>query len=233
MARKKPTGASRVDRPANGAVGWLMRIRRGGTFVQEFFSDAAHGGKRKSQLAAQKRYAELSESLPAPSTSEGTMSVRNSSGVVGVRLAREGTNAAGEPRESYVASWREGGQDKTVRFSCSLFGKRKAFQLACLARDKRSTDRDALLQELGASKGKGKVAKVAKAAKKAPAKAKKTAKKAVKAVKKAAEKVAKKAAKKAAPAKKAAKKAVKSVKKAAKKAVKKAAKKAVKKAKRK
>ena len=196
-----------------------MRIRRGGTFVQEFFSDAAHGGKRKSQLAAQKRYAELSESLPAPSTSEGTMSVRNSSGVVGVRLAREGTNAAGEPRESYVASWREGGQDKTVRFSCSLFGKRKAFQLACLAREKRSTDRDALLEELGASKGKG---KAVKAVKKAPAKAKKAAKKAVKTVEKAAKKVAKKAAKKAAPAKKAVKKAVKAVKKAAKKVAKKA-----------
>lgn len=148
MARKKnPTGASRVDRPQNGAVGWLMRIRRGDVFVQEFFSDAAWGGKRASQRAARERYQELTASLPAAKTSEGAMSKRNSSGVVGVRLAREGTSASGAPRESYVASWRENAKDRTVRFSCSLFGKRKAFQLASLARELRSTDRAALVEE--------------------------------------------------------------------------------------
>ncbi len=166
MSRSKPAGASRVDRPANGAVGWLMRIRRGETFVQEFFSDAAHGGKRKAQQAARDRYLELSTSLPAARTSEGAMSVRNTSGVVGVRLAREGTNAAGEPRESYVASWREDGADRTVRFSCSLFGKRKALQLATLARQHRSADRDWLLQQLAAGKAaKAKAAPAKKAAK--------------------------------------------------------------------
>lgn len=145
MARSRPTGTSRVDRPANGAVGWLMRIRRGETFVQEFFSDGAHGGKRASQRAARERYQELAASLPPPRTSEGVKSSRNSSGVVGVRLAREGTNAAGEPRESYVASWRENGRDRTVRFACATFGKRKAFQLACIAREMRTTDREQLM----------------------------------------------------------------------------------------
>jgi len=176
MARSKPTGASRVDRPANGAVGWLMRIRRGDVFVQEFFSDAVHGGKRAAQRAARERYAELAQELPAPKTSEGAMSVRNSSGVVGVRLAKEGSNAAGEPRESYVASWRESGRDRTVRFSCSAFGKRKAFQLACLARELRTTDREALMAQWTANKKAGKTAPTAKrapaskpAAKKAPA----------------------------------------------------------------
>lgn len=189
MARSKPTGASRVDRPANGAVGWLMRIRRGDVFIQEFFSDAAHGGKRKAQNAARERYQELAGSLPAARTSEGAMSVRNSSGVVGVRLAREGTNAAGEPRESYVASWRENGEDRTVRFSCSLFGKRKAFQLASLAREHRSTDREWLQQQLAAGKAKA----PAKAAKPAAAKAKpaKAPAKAAKAPAKAAKAAAK------------------------------------------
>ena len=176
MARSKPTGASRVDRPANGAVGWLMRIRRGDTFVQEFFSDAAYGGKRASQRAARERYAELSATLPPPKTSEGAMSVRNSSGVVGVRLAREGTNAAGEPRESYVASWRENGRDRTVRFSCTAFGKRKAFQLACLARELRTTDRDVLMAKLAENRKAGKAAKKAPAKKAAGKAAKKTAK---------------------------------------------------------
>lgn len=167
MARAKPTGASRVDRPANGAVGWLMRIRRGETFVQEFFSDAAYGGKRAAQRAARERYAELAASLPPPKTSEGALSVRNSSGVVGVRLAREGTNAAGEPRESYVASWRENGRDRTVRFSCTAFGKRKAFQLAQLARELRTTDRDVLLAQLAANRKSAKAAPAKKAVKKA------------------------------------------------------------------
>ncbi|MCK7594747.1 AP2/ERF family transcription factor [Pseudomarimonas salicorniae] len=179
MARSKPTGASRVDRPANGAVGWLMRIRRGDTFIQEFFSDAAYGGKRASQRAARDRYSELAATLPPPKTSEGAMSVRNSSGVVGVRLAREGTDAAGEPRESYVASWRENGRDRTVRFSCSAFGKRKAFQLACLARELRTTDREVLMAKLAENRKAGKSAAGKKAAPKKAAKkaaAKKTAK---------------------------------------------------------
>lgn len=178
MAKRKITGASRVDRPANGAVGWLMRIRRGEVFVQEFFSDAAYGGKRASQQAARARYQELVESLPAPKTSEGAMSRRNSSGVVGVRLAREGQSAAGEPRESYVASWREDGRDQTVRFSCNRFGKRKAFALACLARELRTIDREALLAEFAARGGKAPAKKAA--SKKAAAPAKKTAKKAAK-----------------------------------------------------
>lgn len=174
MARSKPTGASRVDRPANGAVGWLMRIRRGETFVQEFFSDAAYGGKRASQRAARERYQELAASLPAAKTSEGAMSVRNSSGVVGVRLAREGTNAAGEPRESYVASWRDNGRDRTVRFSCTAFGRRKAFQLACLARELRTTDREMLMAKLAENRKAGKPPAAKKAAaRKAPAKRKK------------------------------------------------------------
>lgn len=175
MARKRnPTGASRVDRPQNGAVGWLMRIRRGDVFVQEFFSDAAWGGKRASQRAARDRYQELVGSLPSPKTSEGAMSKRNSSGVVGVRLAREGTAANGEPRESYVASWRENGKDRTVRFSCSLFGKRKAFQLASLAREMRTTDRVALVEAHRAKFGRGAKSGAAKpAAKKAAKRGKK------------------------------------------------------------
>ena len=102
------------------------------------------------------------------------MSKRNSSGVVGVRLAREGTAANGEPRESYVASWRENGKDRTVRFSCSLFGKRKAFQLASLAREMRTTDRVALVEAHRAKFGRGAKSGAAKpAAKKAAKRGKK------------------------------------------------------------
>ncbi|GIX35762.1 MAG: hypothetical protein KatS3mg126_1541 [Lysobacteraceae bacterium] len=154
MARSKPAGISRVDRPDNGAVGWLMRIRRGEIFIQEFFSDRAHGGKRAAQKAARQRYLQLAAELPPPRTSEGVLSRRNTSGVVGVRLAREGADASGAPRESYVASWREDGCDRTVRFSCARYGKRKAFKLACLARELRTTDRKLLLERLGVG-GKG------------------------------------------------------------------------------
>lgn len=148
---RSPAGATRVEVPEKGSFGWLMRIRRGEQFFQEFFADNAHGGKRGAQRAARERYRALAAQLPAAGTSEGKLSARNSTGQVGVRLARSADpRGSGHVYDSYVAFWREDGRDVTMRFACNRHGARKAFALATLARETRSRDRDWLEAELAA-----------------------------------------------------------------------------------
>jgi hypothetical protein len=149
MKKRTPSGATRVEVPDKGSFGWLMRIRRGDTFHQQFFSDAAYGGKRAAQREARARYQQLAAELPAPGSSANRLSTRNSSGTVGVRLAHSvDARGAGHAYDSYVAFWREDGRDLTMRFACSKYGERKALALAALARETRVRDRDWLETEL-------------------------------------------------------------------------------------
>ena len=140
--RKSPTGATRLDVPEKGTYGWMMRIKRGDTFIQEFYADAQYGGKRAAQQAARARYAELAAQLPPPSTSEGRVTARNTSGTVGVWLSRDsGRRSAENNYYSYVAFWRDKGKDITIRFSCEKYGKRAALEMAKIARENRVKDR--------------------------------------------------------------------------------------------
>ncbi len=141
--RKAPTGATRVEVPEKGSFGWLMRIRRGEQFFQEFYADNAYGGKRAAQRAARARYDELAAQLPAAGSSEGKLSSRNRTGHVGVRLAHSADpRGSGHVYDSYVAFWREAGRDATMRFACNKYGPRKALALAILARELRCRDRE-------------------------------------------------------------------------------------------
>lgn len=148
MKKRSPSGATRVEVPEKGSFGWLMRIRRGDAFHQEFFSDRVYGGKRAAQRAARERYRQLEAELPAPGSSQRRPSVRNQTGTVGVRLAHSvDARGAGHAYDSYVAFWREDGRDATMRFACNKYGERRAFGLAVLARETRSRDREWLEQE--------------------------------------------------------------------------------------
>ncbi len=190
MARKVK-GFSRVD--SEVAHGWLVRIKRGDVKRSRFISDSTHGGKRKSQLAAQKVYEEWAAELPEPDTAEDKLGKRNVSGVVGVHYSHDvDTRYPNCAYEYYIASWKTPeGQRQNVRFAVSKWGKKMAFELACIARQERSNDREKVLKIYNKNKKSGK--KVAPA-KKATAKKKTTKKAAPK--KKATKKVAKKTAKK-------------------------------------
>lgn len=149
MKKRSPTGATRVEVAEKGSFGWLMRIRRGETFHQEFYSDRVWGGKRAAQRAARERYQQLAAELPERGSSENRLSVRNSTGAVGVRLAHSvDARGSGHAYDSYVAFWREDGRDATMRFACNKYGERRAFALAVLARETRSRDREWLELEL-------------------------------------------------------------------------------------
>lgn len=205
---RKLKGYSRVDSETNNAHGWLVRIKRGEERRSRFISDSTHGGKRKSEKVAKAVYDEWVEELPEPETSLDKLGKRNTTGTVGVHHSWDQDNRFPNCKyESYVASWvDEDGKRRNIRFSINKYGKKAAFELACLCRQDRIRDRDSVIaayeKKNGPLKKAGKSAAAKKAAPKKAAAKKAPAKKAP--AKKAAPK--KKAAKKAPAKKKAAKK---------------------------
>ncbi len=170
MARQ-PKGYSRVD--SEDVHGWLVRIKRGDERKSRFMSDSTYGGKKKSRDAAQQQYEEWTKEMPEPATSQGKLSVRNTTGVVGVHFACDTDSRFPNCQyESYIASWlSDEGKRTKLGFSCSRYGE-DAFELACIAREKRLTDREKVLALLERRKKSG-----AKSSVKSPATASKTAKK--------------------------------------------------------
>ena len=199
-------GITRYDIEEQGTYGFMMRISRSGDHINEFFSDKNHGGKRKALTAARARYQILKDSLPPPKTTKGIKTARNQSGIVGVHLA-VCESIYGEKYSSYCASWKtKDGKRNKLSFSFKKYGKQKAWELACLARQLETTDRDRI-EKLHIKRKKNKV-KIAPPPKPTTLGKKKKTKKKVakkKAKKKPAKALAKKKAKKK-PAKKKAKK---------------------------
>lgn len=172
MARQ-PKGYSRVD--SEDVHGWLVRIKRGDVRKSRFMSDSTYGGKRKSRDAAQQQYEEWTKEMPEPATSHDKLSVRNTTGVVGVHFACDTDSRFPNCQyESYIASWlADDGKRTKLGFSCSRYGE-DAFDLACIAREKRLTDRAKVMALLERRKKTGvkstAAPKVAKTAKKKVAK---------------------------------------------------------------
>jgi hypothetical protein len=142
---RKIKGYSRVD--SGDSHGWLVRIKRGDTRKSRFISDSTHGGKRKAMLVAKQVYEQWTAEMPEPDTSENKIGARNTSGVVGVHFSHDvDERYPGCEYDSYVASWLdEDGRRRNIRFSCSKYGKKGAFELACIARDKKLADRDKVI----------------------------------------------------------------------------------------
>lgn len=143
MARRNPRrNISRVETlNSNGRVngGWHVRIQRRGRKFEKYFSDAALGGKRAALQLAKKHRDALERRFRKYSVSElsNQPSVRNRSGVVGVRLHQQKDH-----RDNYeyyywywVAQWTDGhGRRRTKSFSVHAFGDKEAYRLACEAR---------------------------------------------------------------------------------------------------
>ena len=149
-------GITRYDIDEQGTYGFMVRISRRGDHINEFFSDKTYKGKRKALAAARKRYAELRDSLPPAQTTKNVKTSRNQTGMVGVHLAMC-RSIYGEEYSSYCASWKtdDGGRRK-ISFSFKKYGKRRAWELACIARELESTDRTRI-ERLHASRKKKKI----------------------------------------------------------------------------
>ncbi len=105
--KKVERGITRFDIDERNTHGFMMRICRRGKKIHEFFSDNAYGGKRKALLAARDRYQQLVKQLPDADSAKGKMSVRNTTGVVGVHVAHTVlTDCPDREYFAYCASWK-------------------------------------------------------------------------------------------------------------------------------
>lgn len=130
-------GIARVDSRAVRSHGWLVRLQRDGTAYARFFADGRYGDHAASLKAARKFRDNLLEELPQQQrrVSAERMTIRNSSGVVGVcRVVREESNGA--RYEFWQATWSPApGTRKTAKFSVRRYGDDGAFELARAARE--------------------------------------------------------------------------------------------------
>lgn len=143
------TGITRFDLEDKNAHGFMVRICRKGRQINEFFSDGRCGGKRKARKAADERYAELLEEHgPAETSIKGRLTSRNTTGKVGIHVARSFDKRWPNCEYwAYCASWvQDGGARGKINFSWNKYGEQEAWDLACLAREHESKDREWLLE---------------------------------------------------------------------------------------
>jgi len=144
MARKNPRrNISRIETTnESGKIygGWEVRMQRRGQMMEKYYSDLAYGGKRAALQAAKEYRDELESEYEKYSVDElaEKPSIRNRSGLVGVRLHQQ-KDRRDEYEYSYwywVAQWTDGrGRRRTKSFSVHRYGDEEACRLACEARE--------------------------------------------------------------------------------------------------
>ena len=154
---KSIKGITRIEYDGVTTRGWMVRLTRAGERQQEFFNDRTHGGKNKALAAAKQRYEEWVASAPPIQTSKNLKSSRNTSGKVGVHMVRNvDPRWANAESFGYCAMWTDSeGVRRKVSFAWNTYGKRKAWNLACLARDLETTDRDKVIAQIEKDSKKG------------------------------------------------------------------------------
>ncbi len=124
-------GISRIEQPEKNHFGYYVRLTWRGQQYAKFFSDKKHGGKRKALRAAEAYFDELDAKMPLDSQI-GRMSVRNTSGIVGV--SRTVSTSRGHRYAYWQARWGSGAERKSAKFSVQKYGEEGAKQLAIQAR---------------------------------------------------------------------------------------------------
>lgn len=142
-------GITRFDIEERRTHGYMVRMARQGIRHQKFFSDMKYGGKKKALATAMNQQAVWSEELPLRQSSKDRLTSRNQTGRVGVYIAAS-QDTADQTHQAFCASWTDAdGRRWKINFSVQRYGKKKAWQLACLAREKMTTNRNHLLRLLG------------------------------------------------------------------------------------
>jgi hypothetical protein len=141
-------GITRFDIEERRTHGYMVRMARQGIRHQKFFSDLKYGGKAKALGSARKLYEQWTKELPQRVSAEDRLTDRNRTGRVGVYLAVS-RESGGQSYDAYCASWTDDrGRRHKISFSLQRYGKRKAWQLACLARDERVANRSIIVKLL-------------------------------------------------------------------------------------
>ena len=131
-------GISRIEQVSKKHYGYYVRLNWRGKQYAKFFSDKKHGGKAEALKAAEAYFDELDAQMPLDSQ-VGRMSVRNTSGIVGV--SRTKSTSRGHSYEYWQARWGSGADRKSAKFSIHKYGEDKARELAIAAR--RAWEREA------------------------------------------------------------------------------------------
>lgn len=124
-------GISRIEQPEKNHFGYYVRLTWRGRQYAKFFADKKYGGKRMALNAAEEYFDQLDAQMPIDSQ-VGRMSVRNTSGIVGV--SRTMSTSRGHHYEYWQARWGSGDQRKSAKFSIHKYGEETAKQLAIKAR---------------------------------------------------------------------------------------------------
>lgn len=154
---RNPHHIARIDQEDNRNFCWKLAIQRNNKQVVEYFTDGRYGGKAAALRAAKKRRDELLAVAPPPLPVKNRKTVRNKTGKVGVRFCEEADERKTNSYQYsyYVAFWTGiNGKHLTIRFSTNKYGKRKAFALACIARDHETRDREWIEKKFEKSKAK-------------------------------------------------------------------------------
>ncbi|MFM2219868.1 MAG: hypothetical protein RL240_4186 [Planctomycetota bacterium] len=158
MVEPKIKGITRVDYEGSSTRGWMVRLTRQGKRQQQFFNDRTLGGKTKSLQAAKACYAKWLEQAPDVQTAKGRKTHRNTTGQVGVHLVKN-IDARWKNAESFAfcASWiNSKGKRSKISFAWNRYGKKNAWNLACIARERELADRVKVIEIYENSKSKRK-----------------------------------------------------------------------------
>ncbi len=126
-SRKKHPYIGRVDNPAKWMAGWVVCVCYEGRRFTRYFSDKGFRGRRRAYEAARQFALELGDRSEALALLRRLLPRGNSrSGTPGV--ARYEGGAGRGP--FWVAYWDENGHKVQKRFSVSIYGERRARELA-------------------------------------------------------------------------------------------------------
>ena len=157
MAETKLKGITRIDYEGISTRGWMVRLTRQGKRQQRFFNDREYGSKSKALQAAKRCYSQMVKDSPDIKTTKGRKTDRNTTGRVGVHLVKN-VDARWKNAESfaYCASWIDTkGKRRKLSFAWNRYGKRHAWNLACLARELELADRKKVIDRYGPQKLNG------------------------------------------------------------------------------
>lgn len=149
-------GVTRIEYDNVTTKGWMVRITRAGERKQQFFNDKTYGSKTKSLAAAKVCYADWLKEAGPIVTTRNRKTARNSSGKVGVHLVRNiDSRWANAESFAYCASWiTEDGVRQKLSFAWKRYGKKAAWNLACLARETEESDRETVIKAYEKKSGK-------------------------------------------------------------------------------
>jgi hypothetical protein len=154
----KTTGITRIDiYSRRGTHGWEIRIRRRDKNYNEYFSDSIYGGIVDAFEAAKEQITEVNKLITPYKRRENAVrvSIRNKSGIVGVRRGKSVTKRNGKvwSTDAWFASGTPlPGKEKLKRFSVKRWGEKGAKEKAIAQRKLWEREMDLYEQEQGGKK---------------------------------------------------------------------------------